>query len=59
MTRLLDQRLIHRLPEGHIDTTKNDAAETTAEQFTLDRYTENVFYGIVPDTRAADLSTAG
>ena len=34
-------------------------SKVPVDQFTLNRYTANVFYGIMPDTGAARLSTAG
>ncbi len=46
----------------HLLTAQNTLPSnkgSTAQHFVLDRYAETVFQGIMPDTGAAKVSTAG
>ncbi|KAF6807096.1 hypothetical protein CPLU01_15834 [Colletotrichum plurivorum] len=56
LSQLADQSVFHQLTKADLE---DQAAKENAAVFTLDRYSAEVFQGILPDTGAAGFSTAG
>jgi hypothetical protein len=60
MTTLNDQATYHTITKHDIFTEGQQSQDqSSTEVFLLDRYSSNEFHGIMPDTGASGISSAG